>query len=114
MGYPMQIYSKVMKGITKVPFPPKCQGPVGDLIKSLLKKEPSERLTMRPGGVQNLQNHKWYQGFDWEALATGTMEAPFKPTVKSKKDIANFHARKADMPKQLEYKDDGSGWDKAF
>merc|ERR1712187_442986 len=41
---PMQIYAKVMKGIAKVPFPPKCQGPVGDLIKGLLKKEPSERL----------------------------------------------------------------------
>merc|ERR1740139_1619584 len=34
-AYHMQIYSKVMKGINKVPFPPKCQGPVGDLIKVL-------------------------------------------------------------------------------
>merc|ERR1712107_334198 len=39
--YPMQIYSKVMKGINKVHFPQKCQGPCGDLVKALLKKEPS-------------------------------------------------------------------------
>merc|ERR1719265_1767631 len=32
-AYPLQIYAKVMKGIQKVQFPPKCQGPVGDLIK---------------------------------------------------------------------------------
>lgn len=113
-AYPMQIYSKVMKGIAKVPFPPKCQGPVGDLVKALLKKEPSERLPMRPGGVKNLKDHKWYAGFDWGAMQGLTMEAPYKPVVKSKKDIANFSARKEDMPRQIEYKDDGTGWDKDF
>merc|ERR1712151_975408 len=43
-AYPMQIYSKVIKG--------------------LLKKEPSERLPMRPNGIQNLRDHKWFSGFD--------------------------------------------------
>eukprot|EP00747_Dinoflagellata_sp_TGD_P166048 gnl/TRDRNA2_/TRDRNA2_188255_c0_seq1.p1 gnl/TRDRNA2_/TRDRNA2_188255_c0~~gnl/TRDRNA2_/TRDRNA2_188255_c0_seq1.p1 ORF type:complete len:798 (-),score=216.94 gnl/TRDRNA2_/TRDRNA2_188255_c0_seq1:223-2616(-) len=113
-AYPMQIYSKVMKGIQKVPFPAKCQGPVGDLIKALLKKEPSERLPMRPGGTKNVKDHKWYGGFDWEAMKNLQLDAPYKPAVKSKKDIANFSARKEDMPPQIEYKDDGSGWDKDF
>jgi cGMP-dependent protein kinase len=113
-AYPMQIYSKVMKGIQKVPFPVKCQGPVGDLIKGLLKKEPSERLPMRPGGVKNLKEVKWYSDFQWKEMENNTLEAPYKPVVKSKKDIANFSARKEDMPKQLEYHDDGSGWDKDF
>merc|ERR1712032_1034996 len=107
-AYPMQIYSKVMKGISKVPFPPKCQGPVGDLIKVLLKKEPSERLPMRPGGVSNLREHKWYTGFDWKGFQELTSEPPYKPVVKNKKDIANFSARKEDMPRQIEYKDEGS------
>merc|ERR1719162_2832597 len=97
-AYPMQIYSKVMKGISKVPFPQKCQGNVGDLIKALLKKEPSERLPIRPGGVQNIRNQKWYSGFDWEAHGNGTMDPPYKPVVKNPKDMANFSARKEDMP----------------
>jgi len=113
-AYPMQIYSKVMKGINKVPFPVKCQGPVGELIKGLLKKEPSERLPMRPGGTRNIKEQKWYNDFDWGAMENGTMEAPYKPTVKSKKDICNFSARPQDMPKQVAYKDDGTGWDKDF
>mmetsp|Transcript_130916 Transcript_130916/g.245018 ORF Transcript_130916/g.245018 Transcript_130916/m.245018 type:complete len:820 (-) Transcript_130916:263-2722(-) len=113
-AYPMQIYSKVMKGISKVPFPPKCQGPVGDLIKALLKKEPSERLPMRPGGTKNVRDHKWYSGFDWTSMKGLTLDPPYKPVVKSKKDIANFSARKEDMPRQIEYKDDGTGWDKDF
>jgi serine/threonine protein kinase len=115
-AYPMQIYSKVMKGITKVPFPPKCQGLAGDLIKALLKKEPSERLPMLPEGIQKLKDHKWYKNpsFSWEKMKDLEMEVPYKPVVKSMKDIANFSARKEDMPRQLEYKDDGSGWDKDF
>jgi cGMP-dependent protein kinase len=111
-AYPMQIYSKVMKGINKVHFPAKCQGTVGDLIKALLKKEPSERLPAK--GVQHLKSHKWFNNFDWDAFCKLTMDPPYKPMVKSKKDIANFAARKEDMPKQIEYHDDGSGWDKDF
>jgi len=113
-AYPMQIYSKVTKGINKVPFPPKCQGPVGDLIKQLLRNEPSERLPMRPGGVANLRAHKWYEGFDWDKMKALTLQPPYEPVVKSKKDLANFSARKEDMPKMVEYTDPGTGWDKNF
>jgi len=113
-AYPMQIYSKVMKGINKVPFPAKCQGDVEAVIKGLLKKEPSERLPMRPGGVQNLKDCKWYAEFNWKSMDNQTMEPPYKPVVKSKTDIANFSARKEDMPRPVDYKDDGSGWDKDF
>jgi cGMP-dependent protein kinase len=113
-AYPMQIYSKVMKGINKVPFPPKCQGAVGDLIKALLKNTPCERLPARPGGVKNLKDHKWYLGFQWDSFEATTMDPPYKPVVKSRKDIANFAARKEDMPRTIEYHDDGSGWENDF
>jgi len=114
--YPMQIYSKVMKGIQRISFPAKCQGPVGELIKALLKKEPSERLPMRQGGANNIKGHAWYvsSGFDWSAMQELTLPVPYKPTVKSKKDKSNFNARKEDLPTHLEYKDNGSGWDKDF
>merc|ERR1719223_2378620 len=111
---PMQIYQKVTKGINRVAFPAKCKGPCEDFIKNLCKKEPSERLPMRKGGSDNIKNHRWYQDFNWQTMLGLTMDPPYKPAVKSKKDIANFSARKEDMPKQLEYRDDGSGWDKDF
>jgi CRP-like cAMP-binding protein len=113
-AYPMQIYAKVTKGIGKVTFPPKCAGTVGTLIRALLKNEPSERLPMRPGGVQNLKGHHWFEGFDWEKMQNLTLEPPYKPVVKSKKDLANFSARPEDKPRQIEYKDPGTGWDKNF
>mmetsp|Transcript_95714 Transcript_95714/g.247454 ORF Transcript_95714/g.247454 Transcript_95714/m.247454 type:complete len:816 (+) Transcript_95714:55-2502(+) len=112
----LQTYTKVMRGIGKVQFPAKCHGPVGELIRALLQKEPSERLAMRPGGVQNIKDHAWYKAaqFDWKAMADLTLDPPYKPMVKSKKDIANFSARKEDMPTPLPYTDTGSDWDKAF
>merc|ERR1719394_1989828 len=82
-AYPMQIYSKVMKGINKVNFPPKCQGAVGDVIRALLKNEPSERLPMRPGGVKNLKAHKWFENFSWDDMANLAVDQPYKPVVKS-------------------------------
>jgi CRP-like cAMP-binding protein len=111
---PMAIYAKVNKGIEKVHFPQSVSGPVGDLILGLLQHEPSQRLPMRPGGPDRIRDHPWYKDFEWAAMRNMTFEVPYKPVVKSQKDIANFSVNKANMPKQLEYVDDGSGWDKDF
>lgn len=110
----MQIFGKVMKGINKVRFPPNVQGPLADLVKAVLRKEPSMRLPMRPGGVQNLKDHAWFHSFDWQSLEALTMAPPYSPTVKSRTDLANFQVGKEDMPPQVVYVDDGTGWDKDF
>ncbi|CAK0836175.1 unnamed protein product [Prorocentrum cordatum] len=60
------------------------------------RSEPSERLPMRPGGVQNLKSHAWFEGFKWEDMQSGKLAPPYKPVVKSKKDLANFSARPED------------------
>merc|ERR1712216_1040528 len=105
---------KVTKGIDKVSFPRKLKGGGEDLVKSLCKHEPSERLPLKKGGVQNIQLHAWFTGFDWAAMKSQEMDVPYKPKVKNKLDISNFSARKQDMPPQVKYKDDGSGWDEEF
>eukprot|EP00929_Paragymnodinium_shiwhaense_P042078 TRINITY_DN2183_c0_g2_i1.p2 TRINITY_DN2183_c0_g2~~TRINITY_DN2183_c0_g2_i1.p2 ORF type:complete len:818 (+),score=277.01 TRINITY_DN2183_c0_g2_i1:148-2601(+) len=111
---PMLTYTKVMRGIDKVLFPSKCQGMVGEIIKGLLKKDPSERLPVRPGGIQNLKKADWYASFDWLSFAELSMAPPYKPEVRSKKDLGNFCARKEDSPPLVPYVDDGTGWDEDF
>jgi len=113
-AYPMQIYAKVTKGIAKVTFPGQCNPNVKNLIEQLLRNEPSERLPMRPGGTNNIKQHKWFEEFDWEKMKSVSLPPPYSPIVKSKKDLANFSARKEDAPRQLEYVDPGTGWDKNF
>jgi len=111
---PMQIYSRVTKGIGKIPFPSKLVGPGEDLIKQICRKEPASRLPLKKGGADNIKQHEWYKGFKWDKLADGSMEVPYPPKVKSKKDIGNFSCRKEDMPPQVKHKDDGTGWDNGF
>merc|ERR1712048_1185988 len=101
----METYMKVMHGIEKVSFHPKCKGVVESLIKALLRPKPCERLPMRAGGAANVQEHQWFVDttFDWKAMEEGSFEPPFKPVVKSKTDMKNFHARKEDRPPQIPY-----------
>jgi cGMP-dependent protein kinase len=113
-NYPMQIYNKVMMGIGKVHFPPKCNGEPGEVIRGLLNKEPAQRLPMRAGGVQNLKTQKWFTTFEWDEFGKQTMRPPFVPVVKNPNDTANFSARPEDRPQQIAYVDDGSGWDRDF
>jgi len=111
---PMQICQKVKKGIAKATFPAKCKGVIETLIKGLCEQEPSKRLPMKKGGIDNIKKHAWFKGFDWDKMINLTLEAPYVPQVKSKTDIDNFSAQAEDMPPQVPYKDDGTGWDKDF
>lgn len=111
---PMRTYQKVMRGVSKLKFPSSCLGSVGEVIRALLKRQPSERLPMRLGGIRNLTQHAWYVPFDWDAMATHKLEPPYVPTVKSHTDISNFAARQGSMPPHVEYEDDGTDWDEGF
>jgi len=111
---PMQIYSKVQKGIAKVSFPKALKGDIETLVKGLCAPNPADRLPMKKGDTQNVKNAAWFKGFDWAKMFDLSLEPPYKPAVKSKKDKANFSARKEDMPPQIPYKDPKTGWDKDF
>ena len=89
----------------KANFPPDAK----DFVMALLRRDAKDRLPLRPGGIANLRGHAWYKGFDWDSLGEGTLEPPYKPVVKSQNDSGNFTARKEDMPRQIEFNDDGSG-----
>lgn len=111
---PMHVYANVMAGIDKVRFPMQCQGYAKELVMELLKSDPSERLTVRSGGVTNLKAHQWYSGFDWKALEQLTLVPPLVPHVQDPKDVSNFYANERDIPTPVPYIDDGSGWDDDF
>lgn len=110
----MAMYGKVLKGINHINFPSKAEGKTEELVKAILRAEPSERLPMRHGGVTQLKGHAWFKGFDWEGLVTRDLTPPFQPAVKSSTDLRNFCHVKVHKANWLEFKDDGSGWDKDF
>mmetsp|Transcript_53452 Transcript_53452/g.148100 ORF Transcript_53452/g.148100 Transcript_53452/m.148100 type:complete len:805 (-) Transcript_53452:96-2510(-) len=110
----MAMYGKVLKGINHVHFPSKAEGATADLVKEILKTEPSERLPMRHGGVNNLKAHPWFKGFNWDGLVNRSFAPPYLPSVKNSTDLRNFCHVKVHKVNWIEWKDDGSGWDKDF
>lgn len=115
-AYPMQVYAKVSKGVNHVYFPNNILGTVEGLVRTLLRSEPMERLPMRPGGLMNLRTSKWFSDFDWNGLKDLNVDSPFKPVVKSRKDLGNFFASDKDLPKEIPYIEDEDkfGWDRGF
>eukprot|EP00931_Biecheleriopsis_adriatica_P090808 TRINITY_DN64733_c0_g1_i1.p1 TRINITY_DN64733_c0_g1~~TRINITY_DN64733_c0_g1_i1.p1 ORF type:complete len:803 (+),score=125.05 TRINITY_DN64733_c0_g1_i1:42-2450(+) len=113
-AYPMQIYAKIEKGIERIPVPALLRGNCEDVIKQLCSHVPTERLCMRDGGTNNLFKMAWYRGFDVKGAENRTAIAPYKPVVRSNKDLANFTSHEEDQPRVLDYEDPRDGWDGYF
>jgi len=111
---PIYVFRKVQRGIDAAPFPGKPAWK--SLVTGLCRREPSERLPMRPGGIKNIMDHEWFSGafFSWSNLERRSMKAPYLPSVKGTDDLANFDASPEDSPPDIPYVDPGTGWDKDF
>lgn len=49
-----------------------------DFTNKLIRRKPANRLGFNHG-IQELKNHYWFKGFDWESLQNKTMKAPWIP-----------------------------------
>jgi len=73
-----------------------------DLIKGLLLRSSHKRAQF----VKNIKSHPFFEGINWEKMATGQLEAPFDPISGSWSDenadfaAANQHPRKRSLCKR--------------
>ncbi|CAK0814565.1 unnamed protein product [Prorocentrum cordatum] len=109
----MKIWRKVVAGVENTSFPEACQGDPGDLIRALLRSEPSQRMPVLPAGLAELQGHRWYRGFDWDLFRDRALRAPYKPKERDL-DQGFSAAERAAPPADEPYSDDGSEWDRNF
>mmetsp|Transcript_92762 Transcript_92762/g.206257 ORF Transcript_92762/g.206257 Transcript_92762/m.206257 type:complete len:1119 (-) Transcript_92762:66-3422(-) len=75
----MQIYKNIVKGFSKVVFPPNFPADLIEVIKSLCRKKPEERITMQKGGADNLKCMAFFTKLKWDELAEQTLPAPLVP-----------------------------------
>merc|ERR1712203_1213692 len=74
-----QIYKNIIKGFSKVKFPETFPSDLIDVIKSLCRKRPEERVTMQKGGMDNLMAMPFFIEIDWCRLGLRTLDPPFVP-----------------------------------
>lgn len=85
---PFGIYQKVLAG--KIEFPRHFDVKVKDLIKRLLTPDRAKRFGCLKNGADDIKKHKWYKGFDWDALQARAVPPPMVPAVKSADDTSMF------------------------
>nr|XP_004656516.2 serine/threonine-protein kinase MRCK gamma isoform X1 [Jaculus jaculus] len=84
----VETYGKIMNHEDHLQFPsdvPDVPASAQDLIRQLLCRQ-EERLGC--GGLDDFRNHPFFEGVDWERLATTT--APYIPELRGPMDTSNF------------------------
>ncbi|CAE8636277.1 unnamed protein product, partial [Polarella glacialis] len=81
----METLALARKGIERVRWRKNC-GRWGMFVKDLCRQLPHERLPMRAGGMQNLEEHVWFsesRQWSWTQLDNRTMRASFLPDARN-------------------------------
>ena len=61
-----------------------------DILQKLLTPDPSQRLGSGPNGIQDIKEHAFFTGIDWEAMAERKVEPTFIPKVEDDLDLSNI------------------------
>ncbi|KAF9993362.1 hypothetical protein BGZ65_011122 [Modicella reniformis] len=85
---PFGIYEKILAG--RIYFPSHIDPTAKDLIKKLLTADRTKRLGDLKDGSDDIKNHKWFRGVDWQGLRDRTVVAPIVPPYVHPGDTGNF------------------------
>ena len=90
MKLSMRIYEK------KVDFPKSINRDARDLIEKLLVVNPKQRLGYN--GSEEIKNHPFFQGVNWDLAVKKNIKPPFIPKLKSDVDLRYFDNMFTDEP----------------
>ncbi|XP_037546055.1 ribosomal protein S6 kinase beta-2 [Nematolebias whitei] len=82
---------KILK--CKLTLPPYLTVDARDLIKQLLKKNPSKRLGSGINDSADIQRHSFFKTINWDELLKKRLEPPYKPQLQSEEDVSQFDTR---------------------
>ncbi|EIW85381.1 cyclic AMP-dependent protein kinase catalytic subunit [Coniophora puteana RWD-64-598 SS2] len=82
------IYEKILRG--EIYWPRTMDRLSKELIKGFLHPDRSKRLGNMGGGPQDVLDHPWFRGVDWEALERCEIRAPIIPQTTSVDDMRHF------------------------
>ena len=87
-----KMFDLITKGNVKFPKIVPVSPEAKDLIKKLLTKNQDLRLGAK-NGFEDIKNHPFFNGFDFEALEQRKIKPPFKPELNGSTDVTNFDSQ---------------------
>ncbi|KAH7491168.1 hypothetical protein KRP22_011313 [Phytophthora ramorum] len=91
-----RLFEKIRKG--DLSFPKYLSPNAKDLLKKLLERDPTQRLGTGPTDAGEIKNHPFFAEIKWDALATGQLPPPWRPTFSGALDTSQFDREFTDMP----------------
>ena len=85
---PFGIYQKILSG--RIEFPRHFDFHAKDIVRKLLAADRTKRLGNLKNGAEDIKKHKWFKGFDWNALINLAMTPPIVPELRGEGDTGNF------------------------
>jgi len=82
-----EMYNKIQHGVLR--FPPFLSEPAKALIVALLNRDPKKRLGSADD-VNDIRQHPFFKGLNWEKVLKKEVDSGFKPKVKGDLDTDNF------------------------
>lgn len=94
-GYPpfydddhLKLYEKILQG--KIRWPSYFDPNAKDLLKHLLTSDLSRRYGNLKNGANDIKNHPWFHGVDFERVANRQIRAPYIPQIRGDGDASHF------------------------
>ncbi|KAI9218287.1 kinase-like domain-containing protein [Blastocladiella britannica] len=82
------IYEKILQG--RIAFPAFVDPAAKDLIKRLLTADTSRRIGNLRAGADDIKQHAWFRGVDWDVVVARRVAAPLVPRTNGAGDTSNF------------------------
>lgn len=83
-----EIYDGILAGPPV--FPINAPETTVDICQNLLTTKPEERLGSGPTDAEEVMNHAYFNGVNWDDLYNRRVPTPYKPIIAHEKDTSNF------------------------
>ena len=92
----------------EVQYPNSMNKDAKDFIQKLLTINPSERLGSGPNGIEDIKNHPFFKGINWNDAEMQKIKPPFIPKLKSETDLRYFDTMFTEEPINSQQKKEGT------